>query len=588
MGRFIANVFATLVALLIFFMALPILAGLLIALSMDDSGRVALPDSLVMSVELRQEFRDQPSASPFDVFGHGQPSVLGVTETIRRARNDDRVKGLYLRVGGGVGVPLAQAEEIRQALVDFKTSGKFVIAHSQAFYSTGLGGYLAASEADQIWLQPSGSVATSGVQIGSIFLKGMFDKIKATPQIAQYYEYKSAGNTFSQENFTEAHRESYMSVLQSIYDNATEEISISRGMTQESLIELLDASPYLAEEAVGAGLIDELGYDQDALQAAMAMAGDGSELVAIADYSEMLGPDYGSGETIAVIYGEGPINLGSSERSGSTFIGGDTVSHAIREAAEDEDVRAIVFRVDSPGGSADASDQIWDAVNYAKETGKPVVVSMGGVAASGGYYVSMSADHIVAQPMTITGSIGVVGGKIVIRDTLGLAGIKIGELSVGGPNTSMYSSQTEYTDGQAEARDKLMGDVYAQFTEKVAAGRGMSVEQVHDIAKGRIWTGTQAREMGLVDDLGGFDEAVDIAKSLIGVAVDDDVKLKAYPAALTPVEQFFEMLGVSSEVARVLLFFMDSEEIEAFIKVWEMMVRDEQPTDIIMHSATVE
>jgi protease-4 len=582
MKRYFINLVAALSALtLFFFVLMPLLVAGLVGASIQSAGDTKLPADVVLQLDLRRSMTDQPQFAAFDITGKPGPSVIGLIQTLERAEQDASVKGLYIRVGGGAGVPLSQAEEIRTALQSFKESGKFIIAHTQSFYTTGLGSYLAVSEVDQLWMQPTGSMSTSGIQIGSPFLKDFFEKIHAKPQFAQYHEYKSMANMYTQNDFTAAHRESYESLLASLYDNAMGEIANSKQITKVGLIDLFNTGPFLADEALSAGLIDVLGYHADAEQVALQKAGEDSEFVSIGDYAATAKAKSG-GPVIAVVYAEGSIHLGNSSPVGDPSIGGDTVAKALRAAADDEDVQAIVFRVSSGGGSPDASDQIWQAVNYARSAGKPVVVTMGSMAASGGYYVAMSADRILALPNTITGSIGVVGGKIVIADTLGEIGVKFGEIEIGGPNTSMYSSQQEFTEEQWAAWRKRMGATYDDFTTKAAQGRNLTVGELREHAKGRIWTGSQALERGLVDQLGGFKDAIAEAKVLAGLDPQDDIRIKLFPGEKDPFERFMEAFGVSAQAAQVLLMFSDIEQVDQLVRAWEATSQNSNEAQLTM------
>jgi protease-4 len=480
---------------------------------------------------LRRGFTDQPLPSfPFEA----DLSIIDIVQALARAENDDRVKGLYLRVGGS-GFMYAHVQELRDAITSFKQKGKFVIAHAQAFYGNGMTEYYAASAADEIWLQPASEVNTAGIASYTVFMKGLFDKIEAIPQMEQRYEYKNAGNIYNQTDYTEAHREATTKYMQSLFDSAKADIATSRKMSAEAFGALLDNSPHTSQEALTAKLVDHLGYDADAEDAATAKAGEDAETVSLAAYygherSPYENP-FASDGTIALINGEGAILEGQSTADpfgGEATMGGDTLAKAIREAAEDENVKAILFRVNSPGGSALASDQILAAVNKAKEAKKPVVVSMAGVAASGGYYVSLSADKIYAYPTTITGSIGVVGGKVAIGGTYRLVGLSPKEIHLGGPNATMMSSYDPFTPEQVAALQKQIQQIYDDFTEKVSKGRKIDLATVQEIARGRVWSGADAKDRKLIDEFGGFRAALAKAVELGGLKPDATIHLKNF------------------------------------------------------------
>jgi protease IV len=315
-----------------------------------------------------------------------------------------------------------------------------------------MGDHLLASASDEIWLQPVSSMNTAGVATTAAFLRNMLDKIEAKPEFTQRYEYKNAANMFMEKDFTPAHREASYRLLESIFETATAGIAGDRKKTREEVVALVNTAPYLTQEAIDKKLIDKQGYDDEAEDAAVARAGGKAELKTLSEYFKLAGsPWQGFGRpTIAVIQGEGAINDGKSEGGGfggESSIGGDTVAKAFRDATEDDDVKAILFRVNSPGGSAIASDQILQAVKKAQKAGKKVVVSMGDVAASGGYYVSLSADKIYAHESTITGSIGVLSGKIVTSGTWSLLGIDLKSLGVGN-NVLMEASTQPFTPEQ--------------------------------------------------------------------------------------------------------------------------------------------
>jgi protease IV len=591
MKRFFGTVFAVFVSLVLFFVLLPIL---ILPALISGEKRADLPRNIVLELDLRQHFSDQPHASPLDVLGAGTPSVVKVVEALARAESDSRVAGVFVRLDGGIGLPLAQAEEIRDSLRSMRAVGKYVVVHSQSFYSSGLGSYYAAAESDELWMQPNGSMATRDVKMSSLFARSVLDGMGAPTERVRSLEAPTATTTLNVDTLSAAHRESYASIVSSIYDRATRGIAESKNMTPEQVQALLQASPYLASEALAAGLVSHLGYDDEAEAAALTKAGENAALVDWTLYLKGAGTPYAEGEVIAVVYGEGPIGLGNGGqdiRSGTEpGMGGDITANAIRAAADDLKVKAILFRVESAGGSAVASDQIWDAVNYAKEQGKPVVVSMGSVAASGGYYVAMSADRIIAQPTTVTGSIGVAGGKFAMGGSYGVLG-----LAVEGPTGDEDGEPgQELSDPNLrnkedwQAVQKMMGSIYTDFTSKVAAGRGMSVEAVHEIAQGRIWSGAQAKEIGLIDDLGGFRFAIGETKRMIGLEVNAAIELRTFPGPRTKLEQLADMLGVSASVVRVIMMFSQFGQVETVKDLAESIYLDSQPSELTMDPVEVE
>jgi protease-4 len=520
--------------------AVVILILLFVVLAVIGSGSSeSLPQNMVLELDVRMPVEDKV---PPDIFGLPDDtlSLMDMVMGLDAAARDDRVKGLFLRVGSGdLSVP--QAEELRESLKRFQSGGKFVIAHSQSFYSGGLGDFGLAAAADEIWMQPASAFFASGTSTTTLFFRGLFDNIDAEPQFVQRYEYKNAANIFTETGFTPEHLEATGRLLQSWYDTATTEIAADLGIEAAALKGILDQSPLLVDEAIGFGLVNATGYDDDARNAALVRAGDGAEIAEFSDYvSESRNAILADGPVIAFVHAAGEIVEGevSDPFGTSVVIAGDDFAQAVREASEDEDVQAILLRVDSPGGSAIASDQILDALKKAQALGKPVVVSMGSVAASGGYYISLAADRIVAHPGTITGSIGVLWGKVAAGGSLALLGVENEELGVGA-NALFFSGLNPWTEEQLAKVEAQADAVYEDFTGKVAEGRNLPLEQVQEIARGRVWTGADAMERGLVDQLGGFWTAAGAVRELAGIEPDVVLQFREYPHQ----QGFFDRVG---------------------------------------------
>ncbi len=527
-------------------------------------------DHIVLRVDLRIPMLDQSRRS---LIGGNRPSLLQLVETLQRAENDKRVKGVFIRANS-FGMPPAQAEEVRDALKSFRDTGRFIIAHAQGFEGTSVTSYLSVSAADEIWLQKSSGFSASGIGSEVEFYGGVMEKIKAKPEFEQFYEYKNAANAYTQKTFTPAHRESVMSYIGSIYDSALNEISEDRDLDKSVLKNLIESGPYSAEEAIKIGLVDQLGQVIEAREAALKKADKGA-LVDIMDYAQQkakLKPLSGKHPVIALIEGQGEIVTGEGDDnpfSNTVSIASDTMSKTIMAAANAKNVKAIVLRIDSPGGSAIASDQIWYAVERAKKTGKPVIVSMGQLAASGGYYYAAGADYIFAQPTTLTGSIGVLGGKIVLDDTFDMVGYNVEPVAVGGEFTLAYSGVQSFTPTQRKNFHDSMARTYEDFTSIVAAGRKMPLETVLDLAKGRVWTGAQAKENGLVDELGSLRDAINKARELAGLAEDAKVRIQRYPTPESPVQQLKRYFGISTETAEAvarLNALVDTPQMKALLK----------------------
>ena len=541
MAGTIAGIFGFFILLFLIFMFF----GLLGALS---SVGEKTPDK-VLTLDLRTPMIDHSIGE--SLFGESRKSVVDTVYALNRAKKDKSVKGVFIRAEN-FGMAPASAEELRLALLDFKTSDKFVIAHAQGFESTSLMSYQAVSAADEIWIQDTTGFAVSGMRSESEFFGGVMEKFDADPEFFQFHEYKNAVNSYTRKDFTEAHREATTSYLTSIYDNAVAQIAEDRSMTVPGLSQVLSAAPHSAETALEAGMVDKLGQLEEAKDYIRKKVGD--DKIAFTKISSY-GPGTTTGKnTIAFIGGQGAVLPGKSS-GGSLFsqgitMGGDTVSAGFDAAIKDKKVKAIVFRVSSPGGSPAASDQILAAADRARDAGKPVIISMGQYAASGGYYVAAHADHIVALPQTITGSIGVYGGKIALEGTFDKVGYNIEGITVGGEYAGVYSVDTPFSPSQAEAYRGQLQDIYDDFTTRVANGRDLPLERVKEIAKGRVWTGAQAKDIGLVDELGGIMTAINAAKKLAEIDADEDVRIKVFPRQKSIEDQINDLFTGSAQLAQ--------------------------------------
>ena len=541
--RSVANTIARMVV----FALIAVVTLAIVGLTAGDG----MPDTMVLELDLRQPMDDKAASPLFDL-ARGDISVMDVVLGLDVAARDPRVKGVFLRVGSGdLSVP--KAEELRAALKRLRSAGKFVLAHSQSFYSDGLGDYSVAAAADEIWMQPGSAFFASGTASTTVFLRGLFDNIEAVPQFVQREEYKSAADIFMQTDFTAPHREATGRVLQSWYDTVIGEIAADRAMERDVLIGFLEQSPSTVDIVREQGLITAIGYDDDARDAALERAGENAELKPFGEYFHNAWERAGRlslgsrGPVIAFIHAAGEIVQGGNGviPTGTVNISGDRFAEAVRDATKDDNVQAILLRVDSPGGSAIASDQILDALKKAREAGKPVVVSMGTVAASGGYYISLAANRIFAHPGTLTGSIGVVWGKIAVGDSLALLGLRGAELSVG-RNALFLSGLTPWDAGQMAEVEAQADAIYEDFTRKVAEGRNMPLPEVLEVARGRVWTGADAQVRGLVDELGGFWAAVDHAKELAGIDPDVQVVFREFPRRRNLFGRLSDLLNISA------------------------------------------
>ena len=551
MKQFLITVAGVLAGLVLFLVVAPIVLISMLTASMTEAP--AVPSHTVLALDLREPLTDQGSPNALAALS-GAPSLLDVLRRIDAARDDDKVKGIYIRAAADE-MSAAQAEEIRAALQAFRASGKFVIAHIQGDgVRLSMAGYMAVADSDEVWLQESSEFMPMGLSTESTFFAGTLQRYHMLAQFETREEYKSAAANLTQRGFTPAHREEMTGLMNSLYSQMAANIAADRGLTVPQVRSAIEASPFTAQRARELKLVDQLGRPEDAERAALARTGDdNAEIVDFADYRP---PERRSGPVIAVVQGEGAIVSGPDEGqpfSGDSVMNSDRIAEALLEAANDDDVKAIVFRVSSPGGSVVASDQILHALRIAQSKGKKVIISMGEVAASGGYYVSAYADEIIASGTTITGSIGVLGGKLIIGPAMEhYLSADSETLSVGSPQVTMFSANEPFTPSGRAAFAGFIDRAYQQFLGLVAEGRGMTREQVREVARGRVWTGQQALERHLVDRLGGFSVAVARAKELAGIGADTRVQLRFYPSPRGPFEELERLFGVSSESAEAL------------------------------------
>jgi protease-4 len=554
MKQFLLTMAGVFAGLLLFFVGVPFL---LIASLAGSAKPTPPPARAILSLDLRQTMADQEPQNPLAFLGGGATSVLSTVETLRRAEHDSRVKGLLIRLPEG-GVSPASADELRLAIQEFRASGKPVIAHSQGIYPSGIStaAYMLGAASGQFWMQPSSSLQSVGLSTEEMFFKRAFDKYGVKADYEQRYQYKNAVNPFLYDDFTPAHREAQLGWMTSIYDSELSTAATDRKLDPARLKATLEAGPYSAEDAAARGLIDHVGQEHDAEAALKAQTDADARVVDLASYRNAISTiSTGGGSTVAVIGAEGDIVTGTAHGTGfgsSSNIYSDDLAKAFYDAIDDKSVKAIVFRVSSPGGSDTASEQILAALNAAKAAGKPVVVSMGTYAASGGYWISSQASEIVAEPTTLTGSIGVFGGKFVTGPALARFGIDTRGLAIGGDYAAAFGSSQEFSPGQRAQFSSWMDHIYDGFVNRVAAGRHLSPDRVREIAKGRVWTGVQAKDLGLVDKLGGFYDAVAEAKRLGGLSGDGPVRLKRFPGKTSPFDAFQHAMGVSAVSIRTL------------------------------------
>ena len=463
-----------------------------------------------------------------------------VVDALERAGNDDRVAGVIARIGA-VPMGIAQVQEVRNAVIRFRSKKKFAVAFSETFgeFGPGNSAYYLATAFDQIYLQPSGDIGLTGIMLESPFVTGTLEKLGMKFHGDHRYEYKSALNTLVEKKYTPAEREENSAIVTSWVSQMREGICQARHIPMDKFQSLIDNGPYLGKEAVDAHLVDGLAY-RDEVYDQVKRKAEGAKLLYLSKYLEAAGRPHQKGKTVALVYGVGQVTRGTSDydpTSGSGSMGSDTVAAALRAAIEDKDVKAILFRVDSPGGSYVASDTIWREVVRAHNAHKPVVVSMGDLAGSGGYFVAMAADKIVAQPGTITASIGVLGGKFLTSGLWNKVGLSWDEVH-DGANSSMWTSTQDYTPQEWARFQAWLDRVYVDFTSKAADGRHMPKDKLLQIAKGRIWSGQDAKNLGLVDELGGFPEALALVKKAAGIPDSEDVHIEVFPRGKSLIEEY--------------------------------------------------
>jgi protease-4 len=514
-------------------------------------------------LDLQGEIPDEPPASDLgSIFERQPPSLRTLVESVDHAADDPRVSAVVLRVSVLPEAGWATMQELRDALSRFRRSGKPAYAHLEF---CGNKEYYLASACDKIYALPSALVEVTGLRSEVSFFKGTLDKIGVQAQFEGVGKYKNAPNQFTERGFTAPHREQMDALLDSLYGQYVAAIAKGRRRTPEQVQAIIDGGPYDGASALQAGLVDELLFE-DQLEGRLKNA---SRLSPGRYVKGSRGLGFDGRPKIALIYVAGDIIPGRSQNSplGGGFVGSDTVAEALKEARQDGSIRAIVLRVDSPGGSGTASEVIWREVALARQK-KPVVVSMGDVAASGGYYVAMGSDAIVAEPGTITGSIGVFGGKFSFHGLYDKLGISK-EILTRGRNAGVFSEYEPWNDEQRARIRELMVSFYKDFVTKAAQGRRKRYEDVDAIAQGRVWTGVEAQRNGLVDRLGGFELALDLAKEKAKIGKSEDVRVVVLPERKSLLEQLLERQDDGAQTSL-------PADVRALLR-WATMLGDGQP-----------
>lgn len=506
-----------------------------------------LKHDAVLSLTLNGPYVEHASSKGIESLLLGKnASLYDVTHAIIHAAHDERIKGLVVRIESpSLGV--AQVQELRDALLVFRKSGKPSWCYTDTFgdLSLGTGLYYLATACQEIWLQPLGTVNLTGLTMEVPFAKGALEKLDVKPEIIQRKEYKSFVEMFTRDDFSDANRESLQAIADSILSQFVDGIAKERNILHDQVRLLINNGPYLTQEALTAKLVDRIDFRQNLAPAIREKLGANITFTGIGTYLDTLHHPI-KGHKVALIFGSGTIQRDGGESSWHEIvIAADATYKAFQLAIEDKDVKAVVYRINSGGGSPVASETIYSIINYTKEHAKkPVIISMSDAAASGGYWISVAGSKIVAQPATLTGSIGVFGGKILLSGLFEKLGVKWGHVSTS-ENATMWSFNEPYTPAQWGKLNALMDHIYENFTTRVAKGRKMTSQQVEKVARGRVWTGEQALALGLVDQLGGLHAAIDLAKKEANLPLDAGVQL--FP----PHKTFFESLSS---------FFEDNEE----------------------------
>lgn len=549
MRRFIVGLLATIGTLVL----LAFVAGIAFFASGPFSPK-PLPQQMVLSLDLRSLPPETTSTGLLSggLFGSSR-DIVETVQLLWQAADDPRVVGLYVEIGDEAG-GLARVQELRQALAHFRGKGKFAVGFAESLGSGGnhVADYYLAAALEQIWLQPSGGFGVTGIAVETPFLKGGLDKLGVKVEGGRRYEYKSAPDSFTETGYTRPARENLQQLIDSLFGQFVADVARDRKMEAGQLRRLIDNAPFESEQARREGLVDKIGYRTDALEDVYQRANGKRELVTLAEYAGDEARPQTRGEVIALVRASGAIMSGGGRISpleDEAAANAEDVVEALESASQAKDVRAIVLRIDSPGGTYPAADAIADAVGRARATGKPVIVSMGDVAASGGYLAAVRGDVIVAQPTTITASIGVFSIWPMAQELLTSLGINVERVSVG-RNAGMHSTFQPPTPAQRAAVNRELDVIYAAFTAQVAEFRNLDANRIDAAARGRVFSGVDAKRAGLVDELGGLQLALNIAKAKAGIDEGRKVEIRRYPddgdRLQRVLDHLFKLAGVST------------------------------------------
>lgn len=510
--------------------------------AITDNRTPPLPKQIVLSLDINGQFVEKMGLPTLtNPFAKPSITIHKIVRTLDRAAMDKRVHGIYIHLKNG-DYGIAHIQEFRDAIDRFQASGKFAYLYSNSFggFGSSMGEYHIAATMDEIWMQPVGTIGLTGYSLEMPFFRGVLDKIGIEPEVIGRGKYKSAPETFVRKQSSPANMAMSIDMLDNLFDQFVNDVSLDRDIDQGTLTSLIDQSPMGDHEALKGGLIDSLGYWDEFIDHVDAQTPEETENIPLGQYAHSLKSLSKKTPKFAFIQASGAItnlNNGASPLSDDSVFA-EEIWDAFHDAMHDPEIDAIIFRVNSPGGSPVASETIRRALILAKKE-KPVIVSMGNLAASGGYWVSADASAIIAQPATLTGSIGVFAVKPNLSALWEKLDIHWDTVNRG-KNADLWSVHKPLNDQERQKLQSLIDQTYDQFIERVATGRNLSIEQVKQIAEGRVWTGEQALENGLVDGLGGVDTAISKGKVLTKIAADSQIVLVPFPKPLTPIEQILK------------------------------------------------
>ncbi len=542
-----------------------VLVGLVRLVS--GGNHVQVPDNALLVLHLNGSYEDAPPGPDFQLpFLESGPNTLqGLRETLDRARDDRRIRGVVVNVWN-LNVGWGVAQELREALQAFRSSGKPLTAFMETASDKD---YYVAVAADKVYLAPEGMLLLNGLSMDAQFIKDTLEKLGVEADYHNIGEYKTAVEMYTRSNMSPAHREALSSILDSLYSQMLAAIGEGRKLTREEVAAYIDDFTISGSRLVEAKMVDGLMYYDEVLDSLKQPGEEEASVIELGDYSKASEStiDLETGPKIAVLYVSGEIHSGESGRGGmfgGESVGSDTILEAARAIRKDDDIKALVLRVNSPGGSSLAADQMWRELMRTKKK-MPIVVSMSDLAASGGYWIATAGDTIVAQPGTITGSIGVFMGKLNLAGLMDKVGVEVETVSRG-RYAEMFSPFKKFNPDELKKVDAMLSETYETFLNKVSVARNMTRAEVDAVARGRVWTGEQARERKLVDELGGMDRAIALAREKANLAADSAVRVVAYPRDESFFGRIMGQLGVHSSLElrselRPLQTLLKSEEM---------------------------